>query len=123
MKNLAILFLISLLAGCAGVDTLRISSVPEQAKVYVNGEYVALTPCTLSADRYQVLGRAVSGRVHLTIDKEGYKTLEKDVPISERESRKGGGERVGASASGPAAGATYLYTFRLEPLQSSGSAK
>jgi hypothetical protein len=115
MKKLIILVLVSLLVGCSGVDTLRINTVPEQAKLYVNGEYAGLTPCAVPADWYRVLGIPVGSRVHLTIAKEGYKTVEKDVPLSERGSRKQGGGYVSGSPFDLQA--TSLHTFTLEPLQ------
>jgi|WetSurMetagenome_2_1015567.scaffolds.fasta_scaffold278702_2 hypothetical protein len=104
MKKFIIMVFISLLVGCTGVDTLRISSVPDQAKVYVDGVYAGFTPYSLRTDWYTVLGVPVAGSLHLTIDKEGYKTIEKDISGTERKDRRRSGN--------------HLYTFSLEPLQS-----
>ena len=117
MRKLITLFLISLLAGCVGADNFRINSIPEQAMLYVNGEYVGLTPCELNREWYHWLGVSFSGGVHLTIDKEGYKTLEKDIPMSDRKARRGAGNYVAGPYSNLGINTfIYLYTFRLEPL-------
>ena len=116
MKKLTILVLISLLVGCAGVDTFRIITVPEQAQVYVDGRYSGLTPYTVNNEWYKLLWYRTGERFHLTIDKEGYKAIEKDVSVKEERARKGSGGRAGGSDS--ASGESYLYTFHLEPLKS-----
>lgn len=131
MKKLIILVSISLLVGCVQVGAFRITSVPDQAKVYVNGEYAGMTPYTVHADWYKVLGINVGDRMHLTVDKEGYKTIEKDISVAEREAQKRSGNN--ASGSGSVTNypyefrsvITYPYDFRLEPLQNNrgGDAK
>jgi hypothetical protein len=112
-KLLIVLGLISLLAGCAEVGAFRINSVPDQATVYVDGVYAGKTPYTVHTTWYNVFGFPIGDRFHLTVDKEGYKTIEKDTSVSERKARKPGGEYVSESGSLTSG----LYTFSLEPLQ------
>jgi hypothetical protein len=115
MKRLTVLVLILLIAGCSGVDTLRITSTPTQAKIYLNGEYHAKTPCSVPADWYNILGIYTGDRVNLIVEKEGYKTIEKSIPASERKVRTKKGDVVKGSEFGT--GSTFVYTFILEPLQ------
>ena len=110
-KLLIVLGLISLLAGCAEVGAFRVDSVPDQAMVYVDGVYAGKTPYTVHTSWYKVLGITVGDRQHLTIDKEGYKTIEKDTSASERSATRPGGDFAMPAGSGT----TGLYTFRLEP--------
>ena len=118
-KLLIVLGLISFLAGCAEVGAFRINSVPDQATVYVDGVYAGRTPYTVHTTWYKVLGITIGDRFHLTIDKEGYKTVEKDTSVSERKARKPGGDYASESESLTSG----LYTFRLEPLQKGRDAK
>jgi len=112
-KLLVILGLISLLAGCAEVGAFRVDSVPDQATVYVDGVYAGKTPYTVHTSWYRVFGYNIGDRLHLTVDKEGYRTIEKDTSVAERKAAKPGGDfmmPVGSTTTG-------LYTFRLEPLK------
>ena len=115
MLIIPVLISISLLAGCASTDTLRIVTVPDQAQIYVDGEYAGLTPYTVNVDWYKALGISVGGTTHLTLGKEGYKPVEKTSTVAERQARKRSGDYVRGSESG--LGATYLYEFRLEPVE------
>ena len=115
VRMLIIPVLILLLSGCASTDTLRISTAPPQAQIYVDGVYAGLTPYTVNTEWYKVLGIHVGGNVHLTLGKEGYKTIDKDSSFVERQARKRTGDYVRGSEDGQ--GATYLYEFHMEPIE------
>ena len=118
-KLLIVLGLITLLAGCAEVGAFRVNTVPDQATVYVDGVYAGKTPYTIHTTWYNVLGINFGDRMHLTVDKEGYKTIEKTTSVSDRKTQKPGGDYKGESGSLK----TGMYSFRLEPLQKGRAAR
>lgn len=59
--------------------SLRISSQPEQAKIMINGEYIGMAP--------QVY-RSESPKVLIEIKKEGYKSVEEDVFLTQEDTDK-----------------------------------
>ncbi len=62
----SIITIIALMSGCASVTTIR--SVPEGAKVYVDGAYMGKTP-------YEYSDTAVSGSSkEVKLEKSGFKT-------------------------------------------------
>jgi DNA-binding beta-propeller fold protein YncE len=59
--------------------SLRITTKPEQARITINGEYIGTTPLTFPSESPQVV---------LKITKEGYKSLEDDLFLSQEDTDK-----------------------------------
>jgi DNA-binding beta-propeller fold protein YncE len=56
--------------------SLRLSSRPEQARIFINGEYIGVTP---------LIYRSESPQVSLEIEKEGYKSVRDDIFLSQED--------------------------------------
>jgi hypothetical protein len=96
-------------AGCGwGTNAIRISSIPDGAKVYVNGEYKGETPRTVPSKCWWNGGETVQVR----LEKEGYRTFEKSIPWADLYHRWSQGDCTAGSEFGN--GATFPYTFHLE---------
>ena len=108
MKKTWIIIALVLLSGCAGANALKISSVPGDARLYANGEYLGQTPKSAPSKWWTGGGDAVTIRV----EKDGYKPVEKTIPWSELNHRWWQGDFVGGSEFG--LGNTFLYTIHLE---------
>ncbi|MDR2018743.1 MAG: PEGA domain-containing protein [Syntrophobacterales bacterium] len=122
MKKLSVLVLILFLAACTKAGMFRINSVPDNATVYVDGVYAGVTPYTVHTEWYDILGIPVGDRFHLTVDKEGYNTVEMDTSVKERKAYKGGAaHKSGANPAGKSSvtqtesDSIYTFTFPLEP--------
>lgn len=59
--------------------SLRISSQPEQARIAINGEHIGITP---------QIYRSESPKVLLKIEKEGYKSVEDDIFLTQEDTDK-----------------------------------
>ena len=96
----------------------QISSVPRSGQGLHKRRICRPHPlCHTEANWYSALGLTTGERVHVTIDKEGYKTVEKDISVTERKARKKAGE--GIPGTDPGSGTILMYTFKLEPVPDS----
>lgn len=73
MKSLLIILSIITLSGCATVFSgtktkVDVSGIPESAKVYYNGNYEGVAPCTVKVSK-----NSLKDGADITIKKEGYK--------------------------------------------------
>jgi hypothetical protein len=116
--SLLCLALLVALGGCimgGGTHTVRVSSVPSGAKVYLNDNYVGITPLSLEHVRYFEFfwfpgadPEAHSGGFEprtIRLEKEGYKAVEKTYKLGDLESKPG---------SEFGWGFTYFLTMTLE---------
>jgi len=101
-----------MMAGCAGTNTVRVSSIPDGAKLYANGEYVGETPKSVPSKHWMWFGIAGGDTVKLRLEKSGYKLTEKTVPFFELKHRFWQGDFTGGSEFGW--GNTFTYTIHLE---------
>ncbi len=108
MKKALVAIMAVLLSGCAGTNALKISSVPGDARLYANGEYLGMTPRSAPSKWWTGGGDSVMIRV----EKDGYKAVEKTIPWSELNHRWWQGDFLGGSEFG--LGNTFLYTIHLE---------
>lgn len=123
MKTRAIVFLIFFaiaasffISGCGGINTVCVSSTPEGANLYVNGQYIGVTPkCFPSNWWWFILGGGDTNLVKLA--KEGYKEIERTITHAELGRRY----RAGDFKSGSEFhwwGSTFPYSIHLEPAES-----
>jgi len=111
-KPLILPVVLLLFAGCAGTNSIKVSTVPEGARLYANGEYLGLTPRSVPSNWWHGGG----DNVQVRLEKDGYRTVEKAIPWSELNHRYWQGDLVGGSEFG--LGNTFPYTIHLEPLAS-----
>lgn len=71
LKKLAAIWACVSLVGCISHD-VQVHSVPQGAKVYVNGEFIGKTPCI-----YQDKRKAGGGTYEFKVEKEGYQTIKR----------------------------------------------
>jgi hypothetical protein len=94
--------------GCSGNNTVNISTSPQGAKLYVNDQYVGLTPKSLSQSWRKYSGETLN----LRIEKKGYKTFYKTIQNSELRNLHMSGNYKSGSEYG--VGLTYDFPFILE---------
>jgi hypothetical protein len=101
------------LAGCVGTSALRISSVPDGAKLYANGKYVGETPASVPVDWGYFVVYGHCDMTQIRLEKPGYQAAERKVTRLELGHRNRNGAYLRGSEFGR--GRTYPYVFALQP--------
>jgi len=116
MRNYGLLLgVVALLGitGCwGGTNTVRISSIPSGASLYVNGEHAGETPKSVPSKWWcNIIGVRWGDALRIVLSKDGYQTFERTIPHSELDHRYWSGDCAHGSEFGW--GATFGYTFHL----------
>ena len=96
--------------GRSGTDTIRIVTVPAEAKVYVNGEMKGLSPVSIP-QKWENAG-SKGETLEISIQKDGYAAVETTITYEDTVERFWREEFKRGSEFGR--GDTYTYTFRLK---------
>jgi len=107
-RLLSITLLIILLAGCSGTNSLKITTIPSEAKIYANDSYIGTSPCNVPA-KWNVLW---SDTVTLKIKKDGYVDESQSITTEEIRIMKKNEKFEADSEFGK--GNTFPFTFKLQ---------
>lgn len=101
--------------GCwGGVNTVRVSTIPDRAALHVNGTYVGETPKSVPHHwNRNIFGALWGDSLQIVILKPGYRRVEKTITIAELDRRFWAGDH-GDWDSEFGWGCTFPYTFELE---------
>lgn len=96
------------LVACAGVDTIAVKTIPDDAKVYKDGTFVCNSPCDLP---FHFAG--AGGEIYnVTLEKEGFKSVTSEMKRSLLFDKFFAGNYIRGSKFG--AGNTFVFTYTLE---------
>jgi len=111
IKRLFLLAIVMvMLTGCGyGVNALRISSIPNGAKVYANGEYLGETPKSVPSKWWMP---PAGDTVKIRLEKAGCKVTERNIPWSELNTMYWQHDYAAGSEFGN--GNTFSFTINLD---------
>ena len=112
MRTVIVVAVLALCVGCVGTNAIRISTVPNAAKVYANGRYLGEAPVSVPSKWWAGPFYQGGDTVSVRLEKQGYRVFEKNVPWSELYHRYYQNDFTGGSEFGW--GHTFPYTFHLE---------
>ncbi|ACS80165.1 caspase family protein [Maridesulfovibrio salexigens] len=110
-RLLALFFMVAvlhILPSCAGVDTIAVKTIPDNAKVFKDETFMCNSPCDIP---FKFSG--TTGEIYnITLEKEGYKKQSYGMDRSQLFDKYFAGNYIPGSKFG--SGNTFVFTYSLE---------